>query len=81
MGLKDLLQQQGSNLTQWDGTTPGTMGGANPQSRLHYQYSINGTPPFTSKPSPSTLDLDGKTPAGYQAPEVGINNRLLDLTN
>jgi hypothetical protein len=65
MGLLNKLTQNGSNLTQWDGSTPGTMGGANPQSRLHYEYSINGNPSFTSKPKPSQLDLDGNTPAKY----------------
>lgn len=28
----------------------------------------------------SSLDLDGLTPKGYQAPESGIADRLLDLT-
>ena len=41
------------------------MGGANPQSRLHYEYSINGIPLMAKKPSPSQLDLDGLTPSKY----------------
>ena len=66
MGLKDKLVNQGSNLSDLDGKTASQMPGANPQSRLHYEYSINGQPPFNgSKPSPSTLDLDGKTPSKY----------------
>jgi len=33
-------------------------------------------------PRPSILDLNGVTPAGYQAPEVGIpTDRLQDLTD
>ena len=65
MGLKDQLTNNGSNLTQWDGTTPSQMSGANKQSRLHYEYSINGNPNMSQKPSPSQLDLDGLTPSKY----------------
>lgn len=33
-------------------------------------------------PKHSRLDLNGKTPKGYQSPEVGIDpNNLLDTTN
>jgi hypothetical protein len=65
MGLKDQLTNNGSNLTQWDGTTPSQMPGANKQSRLHYEYSINGNPNMPQKPSPSQLDLNGLTPSKY----------------
>jgi hypothetical protein len=65
MGLKDQLTNNGSNLTQWDGTTPSQMPGANKQSRLHYEYSINGNPNMSQKPSPSQLDLNGLTPSKY----------------
>ena len=65
MGLKDKLAVDGSNLTQFNGATPGIMGGANPQSRLHYEYSINGIPLMAKKTSPSQLDLDGLTPSKY----------------
>ena len=65
MGLKDKLAVDGSNLTQFNGSTPGIMGGANPQSRLHYEYSINGNPNMAQKPNPSQLDLDGLTPPKY----------------
>jgi hypothetical protein len=34
-------------------------------SKLHNQYSINGNPNVVSKPQPSHLDLDGKTPTKY----------------
>lgn len=65
MGILDNLQNNGSNYTKWDGTTPSYTPGSNPQSRLHYQYSINGNPAVFSSPQPSTLDLDGKTPPKY----------------
>lgn len=65
MGLLDKLTQQGSNLSQFDGATPPNMPGASAQSKLHNQYSINGNPILINKPSPSQLDLDGKTPPKY----------------
>ena len=34
-------------------------------SQLHDEYSINGNPNIDNKPSPSLLDLDGKTPSKY----------------
>jgi hypothetical protein len=41
----------------------------------------NGSPVALPLPSPSVLDLNGVTPAGYQAPEVGIpTDRLQDIT-
>lgn len=65
MGLKDKLIQQGSNLSDYDGATPPAMPGAASNSRLHYQYSINGVPFINGKPNPSVLDLDGVTPPKY----------------
>jgi len=65
MSLKNKLANAGSNLTQWDGSTPSTMPGASEQSRLHDEYSINGNPNVVAKPSPSTLDLNGLTPPKY----------------
>lgn len=65
MGLLKKLTQQGSNLSEFDGATPPNTPGANPQSKLHYQYSINGNPNLLSKPSPSQLDLNGLTPSKY----------------
>ena len=62
MGLLDKLTKQGSNLTKFDGTTPETMPGSLKDSKLHDQYSINGRPRLNSKPSPSDLDWEGKTP-------------------
>ena len=34
------------------------------QSKLHDEYSINGTPNILGKPSPSILDLGGVNPSG-----------------
>lgn len=65
MGLKNKLAADGSNLTKWDGSTPSTMPGASEQSRLHNEYSINGNPNMSMKPTPSTLDLNGLTPSKY----------------
>jgi len=67
MGLKDLLQNQGSNLTKYNGVTPPTLPGASSQSKLHNEYSINGNPlvKSTMTISPSNLDLDGITPPKY----------------
>jgi hypothetical protein len=49
MSLKDMLSNNGSNLSKWDGTTPNTNVGATKQSLLHadggnekYGYSTSG---------------------------------------
>lgn len=67
MGLLDKLTKpgQGSNLSQFDGATPPDMPGIDPQSTLHYEYSINGNPFMQKKPPSSTLDLEGATPSQY----------------
>ncbi len=65
MGLRDKLNSDGSNLTRHDGLTPPTMRGANPQSTLHNEYSINGNPKHPKQVPPSKLDLDGLTPDRY----------------
>jgi len=62
MGLLDKLTTGGSNLTKFDGTTPDTMPGSLKTSVLHDEYSINGSPRLLSKPKPSDLDWNGKTP-------------------
>jgi hypothetical protein len=64
MGLLDKLVQQGSSLSEFDGATPSNVS-TTPQSTLHNQYSINGTPNMTGYPTPSLLDLDGVTPPRY----------------
>jgi len=70
MGLLDKLTSpgQGSTLSQFDGSSPGKYGVSPGQnSRLHYEYSINGIPNFPGQftPQPSILDLDGITPPKY----------------
>jgi hypothetical protein len=65
MGLLNKLQNDGSNLSEFDGTTPPVSIGATDQSTLHDQYSLNGNPNQINSPQPSLLDLDGITPAKY----------------
>lgn len=65
MGLLDKLTTQGSNLSEFDGQTPPTVNGDMAQSKLHYTYSINGTPNLSGFPTPSQLDLNGVTPPKY----------------
>ena len=65
MGLLDQLQSNGSNYSEFDGTTPSQMPSASPQSTTHNEYSLNGNPNMTGLPTPSLLDLDGITPPKY----------------
>ena len=65
MGLLNKLQNDGSNLSEFDGTTPPVSIGATDQSTLNDQYSLNGNPNQINSPQPSLLDLDGITPAKY----------------
>jgi hypothetical protein len=65
MGILDKLTQDGSALSQFDGTTPPQMQSASPTSKVHNEYSINGNPAQIGYPSPSSLDLDGQTPEQY----------------
>lgn len=63
MGLLNLLPTSNLGL---QGSTPGQIPSANPNSTLHYQSSINNNPTLTGGfPAPSVLDLDGVTPAKY----------------
>ena len=65
MGLKDMLTNQGSQLSEFDGQTPPPANIDVQGSTLHYQYSINGNPNMTGFPTPSQLDLNGVTPPKY----------------
>lgn len=65
MGLLEKLTTEGSTLSEFDGTTPTNTINNTPESPLHNQYSINGTPPLTGLPTPSALDLNGVTPPQY----------------
>lgn len=63
MGLLDLLPSSNLGL---QGSTPGQIPSANPNSTLHYQSSINNNPNLQAGyPAPSELDLNGITPAKY----------------
>jgi hypothetical protein len=78
MGLLDKLQQQGSVLTSYNGSTPDVNPLATPQSQLQ-TYSLNGANgnsvnnayqqyldgAINSLPQPSQLDLNGSTPTQY----------------
>lgn len=62
MGLLKLLSRSIFGLK---GITPNKTLGSNSSSKLHNTYSINGLPEIPSQPSPSGLDLNGKTPNQY----------------
>ncbi len=61
MALLDKYNQNTSTLA--GPKSPKTPVGATAQSKLHDQYSLNGTPGVKGKPSPSILDLNGVTPS------------------
>ena len=65
MGLLDKLTQQGSQLSEFDGTTPPPANIDVQGSTLHNAYSINGAPNMTGFPTPSLLDLNGINPSKY----------------
>ena len=65
MALLNKLLTDGSTLSQFDGVTPTAPIGSTDQSKLHYTYSVNGVPFLRSRPEPSQLDLNGKTPKKY----------------
>jgi hypothetical protein len=66
MNLLEKLQKEGSTLSNFDGETPTeTTPGGTPDSQLHNTYSINGVPGIPGFPTPSELDLNGKTPEKY----------------
>jgi hypothetical protein len=65
MGLLNMLTQQGSQLSEYDGQTPPPANIDVQGSTLHYQYSINGNPNMPGFPTPSQLDLNGVTPPKY----------------
>lgn len=63
MGLLDLLPSSNLGL---QGSTPGQIPSANPNSTLHNQYSLTGVPiQPQNEPAPSELDLNGVTPPKY----------------
>ena len=80
MGLLNKLTNNGSTLSEFDGATPPQMDGSKEQSKLHNEYSLNGNPNVVDKPSPSGLDLNGKTPKKYNNPESGFQSTLQTRT-
>lgn len=73
MGLQDKLIKDGSVYTEYNGATPPIEDKS--QSKLHYNYSIDGTPELLGNPSPSELDLNGQIPANNyknNAPIEGV---------
>jgi hypothetical protein len=74
MALEKRLKKGESTLTSFNGATPPIEDKS--QSKLHYDYSINGRPEILGRPEPSQLDLNGITPLapnrdGLESP---INN-------
>ena len=65
MGILNRLQTEGSNLSEFDGTTPPVTNLDTADSVLHKTYSLNGDPALLGFPQPSQLDLDGVTPPKY----------------
>lgn len=54
MGLRDKLINDGSNLSNLNGSTPSIPDFA--ISKLHDTYSVDGIPNINGKPAPSNLD-------------------------
>jgi len=71
MSLKNKLQNQGSNLTKWSGTTPKVNRGASKQSTLHgynelYGYSTSGD--FFTPTNQASNDYDNGSPKTFPLP-------------
>lgn len=58
-----LNNQLPNSILGLQGQTPNALPGANGDSTLHYESSINNQPPINRPPS--ELDLDGLTPEKY----------------
>lgn len=73
MGLQDKLLKGESTLTEYNGVTPPIEDKS--QSKLHFEYSINGNPEILGRPQPSQLDLNGQIPSNNyknNAPIEGV---------
>ena len=79
-GLQDRLIQDGSVYSKFNGETP--LVTDKKESKLHYDYSINGRPELLGEPEPSTLDLNGITPLAPNRDglETPINNTFIKGT-
>ncbi len=65
MNLLEKLKKEGSDLSKFNGETPPTTNKDTADSKLHNEYSINGTPGLPGYPTPSELDINGITPEKY----------------
>ena len=83
MGLQDKFLQNGSTYGAGQGGNASDLQaerdaviGDKKQSKMHFDYSINGNPPIRRAPSPSGLDLNGVNPlAPNRNPQTpSINN-------
>ena len=79
MGLKDLLTQDKSNLTAYNGTTPSTNPGATKQSKLHADgsnpsYSLNGNN-FSTVNNAYNQYLDGVLNYLPQPSQLDLNGK------
>ncbi len=63
--LLNRLTTEGSELSRYNGETPPVSNIDVSDSKLHDEYSINGTPGLPGFPTPSELDLNGVTPPKY----------------
>jgi len=63
MALLDKFNQ-GETTLNYKGSNPSSIS-SDPSSTLHNEFSINGKPSLTSRPSPSRLDLNGSRPQEY----------------
>ena len=71
MGIASNFLQNGSTYAAGIGGTSADLQserdaiiGIKKQSKLHYDYSINGMPNIPNQPTPSVLDLNGVNPLG-----------------
>ena len=69
MGIKDKFEKNGSQYGAGQGGNSADLQrerdaiiGDKQQSKLHFDYSINGNPEILGKPQPSQLDLNGIKP-------------------
>jgi hypothetical protein len=65
MSILSKFTAEGSDLSQFNGETPPITNQDTPNSPLHNEYSINGTPGLPGYPTPSELDMNGTTPEKY----------------
>ena len=79
MNLEERLKKEGSELSRFNGETPPTINQDTINSKLHNEYSINGTPGLPGFPTPSELDLNGVPPsvAGHGNTTPGASTQPL----